>query len=315
MTPVSAEDKERALDLFGDLKNKVGDAVTHFQNLLKKVENKSLSTAKGISFLDVKYHLLLDYLMNLTFVMSHKVNGRSIKGEPSIDRLVEIRTVLEKMRPIDQKLKYQIDKLIKTATTGTVGEDDPLRFKANPGNLASKLEGEEEESGESGAEGEGKTETTKVYKPPKLAAMHYEGDDTQKERQERQMERTRKRALSSSIMQDLRQEYDDGPEEMRDDADLHRARIDRAGKERTTYEEKYFMRMSVAKKEKNEAKRLRTMSGLDTLTKFGDIRALTGQQESQEEDRMQRRKKTKPVKRSEGGRDVLMVAVRVGVMC
>ena len=42
-----------------------------------------------------------------------------------------------------------------------------------------------------------------------------EGDDTQKERQERQMERTRKRALSSSIMQDLRQEYDDGPEEMR----------------------------------------------------------------------------------------------------
>ena len=31
--------------------------------------------------------------MNLTFVMSHKVNGRSIKGEPSIDRLVEIRTV------------------------------------------------------------------------------------------------------------------------------------------------------------------------------------------------------------------------------
>ena len=32
----------------------------------------------------------------------------------------------------------------------------------------------------------------------------------------------------------------------------------------------------------NEAKRLRTMSGLDTLTKFGDIRALTGGQETQE---------------------------------
>ena len=39
--------------------------------------------------------------------------------------------------------------------------------------FSSQLEGEEEESGESGAEGEGKTETTQVYKPPKLAAMHY----------------------------------------------------------------------------------------------------------------------------------------------
>lgn len=26
------------------------------------------------------------------------------------------------MRPIDQKLKYQVDKLIKTATTGASGE-------------------------------------------------------------------------------------------------------------------------------------------------------------------------------------------------
>ena len=42
-----------------------------------------------------------------------------------------------------------------------------------------------------------------------------EGDETQKQRQERQMEKTRKRALSSSIMHDLRQEYDDGPEEVR----------------------------------------------------------------------------------------------------
>ena len=41
-------------------------------------------------------------------------------------------------------------------------------------NVCSQLEGDEE-SGESGGEGEGegKAETSKVYKPPKLAAMHY----------------------------------------------------------------------------------------------------------------------------------------------
>ena len=31
--------------------------------------------------------------MNLTFVMCRKGNGKSIKGDPSIERLVEIRTV------------------------------------------------------------------------------------------------------------------------------------------------------------------------------------------------------------------------------
>lgn len=30
--------------------------------------------------------------------------------------------VLEKMRPIDRKLKYQIDKLIRTAKTGMAGK-------------------------------------------------------------------------------------------------------------------------------------------------------------------------------------------------
>ena len=30
--------------------------------------------------------------------------------------------VIEKMRPIDQRLKYQIDKLVKTATTGSIGK-------------------------------------------------------------------------------------------------------------------------------------------------------------------------------------------------
>lgn len=32
--------------------------------------------------------------------------------------------VLEKMRPLDHKLKYQIDKLVRTAVTGSLGKTD-----------------------------------------------------------------------------------------------------------------------------------------------------------------------------------------------
>lgn len=51
-----------------------------------------------------------------------------------IDKLVELRTVLEKMRPIDQKLKYQVDKLLRQAADGK-GEADPLRHRANLDNF------------------------------------------------------------------------------------------------------------------------------------------------------------------------------------
>lgn len=37
-----------------------------------------------------------------------------------------ILKVLEKMRPLDHKLKYQIDKLLRTAVTGSLGESGPL---------------------------------------------------------------------------------------------------------------------------------------------------------------------------------------------
>lgn len=53
------------------------------------------------------------------------------------ERLIEIRTVLERIRPIDQKLKYQIEKFVKISLTGTSDKNDPSRFRANPANMMS----------------------------------------------------------------------------------------------------------------------------------------------------------------------------------
>ena len=58
--------------------------------------------------LTVLHFQMVDYLSNLTYVMLRKSFGKSIEDDPSIERLVENRTVLEKMRPIEKKLKYQV---------------------------------------------------------------------------------------------------------------------------------------------------------------------------------------------------------------
>jgi len=49
------------------------------------------------------------------------------------DQLIETRVSLEKIRPIEHKLKYQIDKLARGTANG---EDlDPLKHRANPDDL------------------------------------------------------------------------------------------------------------------------------------------------------------------------------------
>ena len=61
------------------------------------------------------------YLINLVQLMSVKVSGQSIKDSPYIDSLIELRVVLEKIRPLEKKLRYQIDKLLKAASTNLAG--------------------------------------------------------------------------------------------------------------------------------------------------------------------------------------------------
>lgn len=123
-------------------------------NMIQRVRRGEMSTDQGLSFLEMKYNMLLSYLINLSFIVLRKCSGEKIEGDPCIDRLIEIRTVLEKIRPIDHKLKYQIDKLVKTAVTGA-DDKDPTTFRANPEDLTANLEDSDAESDTS----EPKTET------------------------------------------------------------------------------------------------------------------------------------------------------------
>ncbi|XP_041477015.1 neuroguidin-like [Lytechinus variegatus] len=259
--------------LLKGLLEQVSGVTKSVKGIQKKVEDGVTCTAKGVSFLEVKHHLLLSYIMDLTYIMLQKVKGQSINGDPAVLRLAENRTVLEKMRPIDQKLTYQIDKLIKTASTGVPAANDPLRFKPNPDGLISKLQDEEGEE-DSDEDEEEKIEKPKKYVPPKVAAMYYDGDETQKERRERQLEKAKKRALSSEMIRELRAEYYDGPEEVRESRSLHRLKEDKEAREKNEFEEENFMRLPVTKKDKQRERNMTTMASLDALTRFDNISVL-----------------------------------------
>lgn len=268
-------DFSQALKLFTEMNNNVQQVSQVVDNMLARVKSGELSTDKGLSFLEMKYQMLLSYLINLTYIILRKCSGERIESDPSIDRLVEIRTVLEKIRPIDSKLKYQIDKLVKTAVVGCTTEDDPQAYRANPDNLKSKVDSNDEDLSDVSENNEDKEKANKtnVYVPPKLAAVHFNADMSRMESDKKAKERSRKQLLNSSVMRELREEYSEAPLELTTGNHVKHS-ISKQEQERTEYEENYLTRLPVTKAEKNRRRKLTTVGMLaDEITGRGSSSA------------------------------------------
>lgn len=110
-----------------------------------------------------------------------------------------------------------------------------------------------------------------------------DGDETPMSRQEKLLERARRRALSSSLVRELREEYMDAPTELGSNVDgiaagPGPAAPSREQRERQEYEEAYFTRLPQTKEQRHRTRRLPTLGTLsEELTNFGnDVLALEG---------------------------------------
>ncbi|EFP84127.1 uncharacterized protein PGTG_10505 [Puccinia graminis f. sp. tritici CRL 75-36-700-3] len=169
------------------------------------VDGGSRSTGGGISLLELKNHLLTSYLHNLTNLLIIRLSQTSHPstlafekkelGEWSssiVQQLVWLRLVFERLRPLEARLKYQIDKLLKTVLeldqhsfSNTAAEidhvmNDPLSFKPNPAALEAPTdtqqdrEGAQEESTSGAYEQQKEDRRSKeVYRPPRVAPVAY----------------------------------------------------------------------------------------------------------------------------------------------
>ncbi|XP_055857063.1 neuroguidin isoform X2 [Episyrphus balteatus] len=269
-------DIPQAIQLLGEMNSNVKQVTDLVEGMLQRVKRGELTTEYGLSFLEVKYHMLLDYLINLTYVVLRKCSGETIEGNPSIERLIEIRTVLEKIRPIDYKLRYQIDKLVKTAVTGVSDSSDPILYKPNPENMLtnydeddsgsnSQSDSEDDDEVDEADEASVKpkkslTATTKsgIYVPPKIKPVYYDGDEKPADRDRKLIDRAKKRAMTTSMLQDLKEEYLDAPTEISSGSRAQQI-ISTAQKEKQEYEEAYLTRLPVTKAEKHRQRKLTTL--------------------------------------------------------
>ncbi|XP_014229154.1 neuroguidin [Trichogramma pretiosum] len=265
-------DLPQALSLLGEMNKNVEEVNALVENMLKRVKNGEITTDKGLNFLEMKYQMLLSYLINLTHIVLRKCSGEKIEDHPSIDRLIEIKTVLVKIKPIEQNFNKQIEKFVKTAATGTRDSDDPINFKPNPNALIGKLDDsdEESESDDEIKEAGPKPKKSGIYVPPKLAAVHYDGDVSAADKTRRAEERARRRAVSGTVLQELKEEFLDAPIEDSADISEKQSSFGRENKRKIEYEETYMTRLPVTKAEKHRQRQMTTLGTLGTeITSFG----------------------------------------------
>ncbi|KAJ3044575.1 Serine/threonine-protein kinase smg1 [Rhizophlyctis rosea] len=286
-------DSAEFLNLLKDFKNKVSDMRGRLAPLLERIHSGDLPTSNGVSLLEVKVHSLLSYITNLGFYLMLKLHGHSISGHPVIHRLIELRIVLEKIKPLEAKLKYQIEKLVKAAAmedhAGLVeggaggGVVDPLAFRPNPG--AMMMEGgAEAEQTDTPAEKSG------IYRPPKLAPKPYLDPSltTTRTATGRLSQRALEKASRSRMLADLRTQFDSRPEELTAHgtgyaaAEMGASVEDEKWAERERYEEENMVRLSMTREDKKLARTLEKRGGLmrfqnefDSLdTDFNSLRTL-----------------------------------------
>lgn len=111
-----------------DLLTTLADSLTSATTSLPS-DTSLTPPADGISLLDTKNELLLSYLHNLVFLIILKLRNQSSPNtaeEPSLNeavtkKLVELRVYIEKgIRPLETRLKYQLDKLLLAASEASV---------------------------------------------------------------------------------------------------------------------------------------------------------------------------------------------------
>mmetsp|Transcript_115463 Transcript_115463/g.222443 ORF Transcript_115463/g.222443 Transcript_115463/m.222443 type:complete len:427 (-) Transcript_115463:39-1319(-) len=269
------------------LHQRLGGLKTAAQGMIKHLcpDGEDELPSGCASYVDVKVQLLLSYLVCLTYYMLLKARGVPVRDHPVTLRLLWVRSLLEKLKPVDQRLQYQMNRLLEMAEakagTAPTAASDPRALR--PGELAASVEDEGDAEEEMPDAPDQEAEDDGIYRPPRIAQVEYTGDHVgDQERAERDFEREKRRLERSEFMRTLREEFNENPAEIRGSNQSAAAeRAERKLAEVQRYEEDNMVRLRPSKKERKETRQLlrtkRMSSGgtmsLDEAADFRDLAA------------------------------------------
>ncbi|CAI8588277.1 unnamed protein product [Vicia faba] len=277
---ITEKEASQLAALLKEMKEGLDNVNRKIQTLTAKVKAQS-STADGFSYLEAKNLLLLNYCQSLVYYLLRKAKGYSIEEHPVVRSIVEIRLFLEKIRPIDKKQQYQIQKVIKASESATSNANenvpaasdkskDVSKYRPIPCNLISKIEPTAQDD-----------DGDDVYRPPRIAPTSMDMDKSSKQERNaiRRDREILKQAKQSDFIRTMVNDMEGRPEEIRDfmgtsrEVDKYVSKAD----ERSRQEEELFTRVPMTKQERKKEKHMKkATNGMQGLTEslFDEIKGL-----------------------------------------
>ncbi|XP_043724321.1 something about silencing protein 10-like isoform X2 [Telopea speciosissima] len=98
--------------LLSELNDALDELERKVNPLLTKVEESKTTGRGGLQYLKTKQLLLLTYCQSIGFYLLLKSEGHPVRDHPVIARLVEIKSLLEKVKQLDENLPPEIEKIL-----------------------------------------------------------------------------------------------------------------------------------------------------------------------------------------------------------
>jgi U3 small nucleolar ribonucleoprotein protein LCP5 len=225
-----------------EINQKMNSVLTNFS------QSEKAEIKYGISYLDAKNYFMLVYLTDLLTYSLFKCSGEStkkIKSHSVIQQMIYIKTILEKTKVIDLKLKSQIDRLLKlgeksleeTNQINSVEDLDENNFR--PMILDNEDDEEEEEKQQV------------KYKVQRDFQNFFETNDENRKRK-KQIEKVKEKVRNSEMYKEIREQFNDAPKEI----NPYDSEYSKFMKQVEEYEENNFTRLKVPKRELKKLKKL-----------------------------------------------------------
>jgi hypothetical protein len=131
---VTQEDKELFNSYLYDIRKNIDELNKKLNFLNTSLEGEKAEMGYGLSYLDAKNNMMLMYLTDLIMYSTMKTAGQDIDSSDIVKQMIHTKTIMERSKVIDLKIKTQIDRLIKLSekeetTTGEEISNENLRVK------------------------------------------------------------------------------------------------------------------------------------------------------------------------------------------
>lgn len=95
------------------------------EQVLKIINDRDalkMCTKDGMEYLEMRNELMLMYVTYLSYYLLLKAHNIPVENHPVIDRLLEIRIMLDKARPIEARLQFEINRLLEQKDPNETGK-------------------------------------------------------------------------------------------------------------------------------------------------------------------------------------------------